>query len=541
MPHIKLTRSQRRAMLVTLWLLALVLPLMAGCSTVTTGEETPSSPVGQIVPSRLALVHTGAIRGNFDAEKDGVGLAAVVAYANSLEEEGYDVVLLDSGDSLLGSDLVDITDGENAVGFFNTAGYDAIALGSSELSLSRRLLATRVSQSEATLLSANATSVDESSLPGQPNTTITLSDGRVIGIFGISSTRNEDEATPLDAGVVSSDEAQLVDVAQQQVADLRAQGCKLVVCLSNLGQGSQTLDARGLAAKVSGIDIVLDAGTEEASHAAQEDASGEETLVVETPGGLVGASAVFWEQGTLSAVTLGQDELDSTDEQTQALVTQTMLEQQSWLASEVATSDKALSRKNVGTRECPLGDLAADALIWEARRAGSRVIPDVAVIDAASIKEGLPEGPITRADLLAICPHTETRLYTVRLSGQQLHDLLGAALGSSAAPDDFPQVAGITASINKKGKLSIEKVGETAFSPTASYLAVVSEHIAAGEGAYHDALTDATELTSLDTSAGKALIGYLGRACHASLPDSYHKAQERITMPSSTNRQKASS
>ena len=524
-----------------LCLLLAMLFALAGCSTVTTGDDSWDTPVGQIIPARLAIIHTGSARGTFAADDGRLGLASVVGRAHQLEEEGYDVLLLDSGNTLMGPD--DLTDGEDAVGLLNAAGYDALALGQSELALGVRTFATRSSQSDFALLSANATADSGSTPVTDAHTVMTLSDGRLVGVFGLSApttpaTRN----LPVAGSVAQGDDA-IVSCAQEQVAALRKEGCRLVVCLTNLGTSDLTITADQLAASVSGIDIVLDVSDLSSGRVAQTDASGEQTLVVSTPAGLHGASVVFWEQGTLSADALDDTQAPDADEQIEALLNQTAQERQSWLEASVATSPANRSHQIARKREAVLGDLVADAALWEGRHAGVRVKPDAALVDAGSLAASLPAGNLTRADAYAICPHEATRLFALQVSGAQLQDALEAAFALGAS-EEFPQVAGMELTWRKKTKkqearVEIASIGGGSFQPKGRYLIVTTAHVAAGEGPW--AALSPEEVTDLDASCGKALCDYLVRVCHGSIGTDYDATQGRIVREDTTSSAKRSS
>ena len=510
-------------------LLLAALLVLTGCSTVTTGDDSWDTPVGQIIPARLAIVHTGSAQGVFTPDEGRLGLASVVGRARELEEEGYDVLLLDSGNTLMGPD--DLTDGEDAVGLLNAAGYDALTLGSTELALGTRTFATRSSQSDFALLSANATTGSDGTPVTDAHAVMTLSDGRLVGVFGLSApTPPATNNLPTAGNAAQGDEA-IVACAQEQVAALRKEGCRLVVCLANLGTSDLTLTADQLASSVSGIDVILDVSDLSAGRVAQTDASGEQTLVVSTPADLRGASIVYWEQGTLSADTLDDTQTLAADEQIEALLNQTTQERETWLAASVATSPARRSHRVARKREAVLGDLVADAILWEARHAGVRVKPDAALVDAGSLAAPLPAGELTRADAYAICPHAATRIYAIQISGTQLQDALEAALALGAS-EEFPQVAGMELTWRKKTKaqdahVRITSIGGRAFQPKERYLVVATAHVAAGEGPW--AAFSPEEVTDLDASCGKALIDYLVRACHGSIGTDYDATQGRIT------------
>ena len=168
-------------------LLALVSVLLCGCSTTSIHEEEPATPVNQVIPAKLAIVHTGGVGGAYARQGDSMGIASVAALAHKLEDEGYEVLLLDSGDSFVGSPLVNLSDGEAPVAFMNAAGYDALTLGQAELSLGLDLLKRRTTQSDFTYLSANVKPATKAKTPMKENMVITLADGRKVGVFGLSA------------------------------------------------------------------------------------------------------------------------------------------------------------------------------------------------------------------------------------------------------------------------------------------------------------------------------------------------------------------
>lgn len=532
--HILPHRHQLASTLLA-WALALACLLSCGCSTTAVTEEQPKKPVSQVIPATLAIVHTGGARGTFSAGD--VACPAVAAQlAHDLREEGHDVLLLDSGDTLHGSDPTDLSYGEDAIGFLNAAGYDALALGASELDLGRETLKARDLQGDFPLLSANVTP-DDDSLQVAPHEVFALSDGRTVGVFALTAPASVSQASPLALrGLTVSDD--LAATAQQQVGELRAEGCRLVVCLANLGEGSDGQpDATTLASQVSGIDILLDASGGEQDHQVVRDASGDETLVVRTPSAPQAASVVTWARGTLSVTPCEVAGQTSADEQVNALVAQTDLELEHRL-TQVATHAEAALPLPREAGESTLGDLAADAILWQARRSAPEA-PDAAVITNGSLAAGLDEGDVTRGDALLVMPQAASRLCVTEVSGAQLQATLSGAF--AAAGDDptlMPQVSGIACAIDaKESKLTVTKVDGRAFSSTDTYRIATLEPLLIAELEKADEGPSAGILestTRLDESGGEALASYLARKCKGSLPKRYDKPQGRFAPASGT-------
>lgn len=534
-PHGTYGTFQRRmgALLVACLLLVACVPL-AGCSTTTIGEEEPTTPVRQIVPSALAIVHTGAVHGRFEQDDGHIGLAVASQAAHELEDEGFDVLMLDSGDTLGGTELVDLSHGELGVGFMNAAGYDAIAIGGSELSLGMDTLRERMSQSDFAFLSANLVTADDGTPLVDASKAFALEDGRLVGVFALTSPSVASEVSPIIASTVSLSEERLVELAQQEVANLRSQGCRLVICLTDLDGDGAGMSASELASAVSGIDVLLDCDADGFGQSKVQDASGDETLVVGTPPELGAASIVTWERGTLSAQSIEADRHHEADEQVDALVTQAALENQRQLAKALTSATAPIAVDGSRRQETALGDLVADAVLWQAGR-GGQGSPDIAIVDGASLRSSLPKGNITRADALAVSPCAETRLCIVRTTGEALLDALAKACAHMPdESDDMPQVAGITITVSQgaddeTGPVSISSGGRDALSPTREYAVVLTEQALCRQGAFHALVKKGyTNVTLIDTSVGEALADYLAYECKGSVPQRYASPQRRI-------------
>ena len=508
--------------------LALFCLFICGCSTTSTGEQTPEQPVSQIVPSKLAIVHTGGMEGAYKREGRSMGLAAIKGLATQLEGEGYEVLTLDSGNSLGGSAVSNLMDGETAVGFINAAGYDAMALGKLELALGTSTLSKRFSQSDFKYLSANV--LDAQSREPLTSTRFihTLTDGRSVGVFGLTSPSGTEGLGPLASAGVTLSYTDLETIAKQQVSELKAQGCRLIVCLTCLGFDEQGLPlANHIASTVDGIDVLLDASTGDTSQRTQTSESGYDSLVIETASGLEAASVVIWEQSKLSTRTVDAQSAKKDDEQVASLVTQAYTELDRQLAKVVCISQEALPAERALTGSCGLGQLVADTILWEASR-GVTKGPDAALVCASTLKASLPKGDITNAGILSVLPHTSNRLCTMEITGGRLEQALQPLFANPVQPSEsMPQVSGIVYAFEQQegdaaaGHWVIQSVGGKPFSSQDTYTVVTSESLVASGGALQSLVGDSGNLSDLGTSADKALSNYLAQECKGSMPERY--------------------
>lgn len=522
-------RTARPLCVITTLVALLVTIMLCGCSTVSIGEQEPLEPVSQILPTRLAIVHTGGIGGVYGRTKGTLGLAAVCQVKHDLQEDGYDVLLVDSGNSLGGSVLADIDSGEIAVGFLNAAEYDAITLGQLELGLGSKTLKKRMSQSSFTYLSANVQPAGSQDMPAQTNTTFKLSDGRLVGIFGLTAPDAQGSMGLLTSNDVTFSYRELGEIAQEQVDDLRSQGCRLVICLANLGFDEQGLPrANSIASQVSGIDVLLDATTGDTAHLTQNNDKGESTLVVETAAYLAQISVVTWEQGSFDVEEIEPKDATKQDENVRALVEQATRDMNERMGHVVTTSREPLAPDRSLSDSTGLGQLAADALWWSSKR-GMGKSPDAAIITAGVLTGSLPPGNVTQLNAMTVLSPAATHLCTVETTGARLQGVLAPLLAGAAPTQDMPQVAGIEfdqtpATEQQPASRTIKAIGGRAFLPSDTYTIVTTEPLLSGSGFLSGLYANGATVTDLEGNGAQALTDYLQHECKDGIPDRYYPA-----------------
>ncbi|MDR0972551.1 MAG: metallophosphatase [Prevotellaceae bacterium] len=189
------------------------------------------------------------------AGKGGLIRAAKAAQAYRLSHP--DLLLFDSGDFSQGTPYYNLFHGDLEIELMNAAGYNAGTLGNHEFDLGMENLARLLRKAKFPILCANY-NVEGSLIEGliKPYTIIERK-GLRIGVFGLGVALE---------GLVSKTTSQGVTdmppypIANETVAELRRQGCDLVICLSHLGLLGNTPDAicdKNLARNTRGIDIIL--------------------------------------------------------------------------------------------------------------------------------------------------------------------------------------------------------------------------------------------------------------------------------------------
>ena len=172
------------------------------------------------------------------------------------------LIVLDTGDALVTGDpmdggqpskpvqplpiyhpLGDRTAGEAVVAGMNLMGYDAMALGSKDLTLGPEVLRERISQAEFAMLSANVLVAESGELLA-PAYAVIEAGGQRLGILGLT----RPPSLPLAGLEVTDPQAAL----SRWLPEVSGQA-DLVILLTNLDLRT----AMGLSAQVQGIDLLV--------------------------------------------------------------------------------------------------------------------------------------------------------------------------------------------------------------------------------------------------------------------------------------------
>lgn len=462
--------------------LSLLLALAMVCSLFVPAmaEEDAVTPYEiPDVDGKIVILHTNDTHGaDLAVEGESIGMAGVAQLKKDFEAAGAKVLLLSAGDSIMGKPLVSADEGKSAIEFMNAAGYDAMTVGNHELDFGIDNLKTLAKDAEFDILCADMTDETTNSTVFSASKIYDL-DGVKVGVFGLATpeTRTKADASKMP-NIVFPEKEELYACAQAQVDELEKAGADLIVCLGHLGIADESTGNRSIdvCENVTGIDLFIDGH----SHSTTGDitaATGTDsnvvngTKIVSTGTALANVGVVVYDKtaNTLEDSLVSAASYTKTDATVAKLVSDRNAAVEKEYGQKIAETEVDLNGSRSGgaatatntkaeitfptgvgvrTGETNLGDFAADAILWQARKTLGEENVDAALTNGGGIRETIGKGDISKLDLLAVFPFGNT-VATIDVTGEQLLEALEAA--TCTTPDAigaFPQVSGIEFTIN---------------------------------------------------------------------------------------------
>lgn len=431
-------------------------------ATVTGAEGTESKGV--------VILHTNDVHCGFEADDSSFGVADLAAYKAHLEDEGYDVILVDAGDFVQGGVIGTLSDGEYPMQIMNELGYDVAVPGNHEFDYGMDTFFKLTGEAEFPYLSVNFTDLRTDEKPFQAYTIIDAEQYR-IAFVGLTTPETLTSSRPSNFqdkdgnfiyGFLGSDDGTALYTAVQNAIDAAyADGADYVFAIGHMGD--YVYDDRwssiAVFEHVSGLTGFIDGHSHSEIIGEGWDKSGNDVWLTSTGTKLhtIGQITITPERQVNCELISKDDYAVSTDENSAEYKAYQKMsdfiagidEQYNELAGtvvartdvELTVNDPETGERAVRNSETNLGDLCADA--YRAKTGA-----DIGLINGGGVRANIAAGDITYGNIIDVQPFGNS-LCVVEATGQQILDCL--EMGAVHAPEEnggFMQVSGLSYTVN---------------------------------------------------------------------------------------------
>ncbi|WP_424810886.1 bifunctional metallophosphatase/5'-nucleotidase [Roseococcus sp. YIM B11640] len=384
-----------------------------------------------IAPSAAACRLGDACRGG------SARIATAVAEAReAARADGRASLLLDAGDTFLGSLFFTEHEGLAEAAVQKAWGVQAFTLGNHEFDLGPEKLARYLAAVPFPVLSANLDATAEPVLAGKilPTLAFRRENMRVV-VVGLTTP----ETPILSAPGRNLRFTDPLEALNRAVWEARREGPATVVALSHLGLSAD----RRLAAEVAGVDVIL-GGHSHTLVAPPVVVDGQDRPVLIVQAQAYGRYLDRFDldiaaDGKIAASAQHMRELTANiaeDPAVAAIVAQFAAPLETLRRRVVGRLADALPNDACGTAPCPLGEKVAEAM-----RRGMDA--EIGWQNGGGLRAGLPAGEVTMGDVLTVLPFGNT-VARLRLRGATLRAALENGLSRLPARSGrFPQTAGL--------------------------------------------------------------------------------------------------
>lgn len=421
----------------------------------------------------LQIIYTGDLQGQA-AYTPGTyaGYEKIAALAEKALREGRQVLLLDVGNCLGGSEMAEIDDGHSMISLMNAVGYDAMVPGPVDFIYGTATLSSLRAEAEFPFLAANIKKPDGSN--AFENYKILNIDGVRIGIIGVTMGLSQTQAAR-DSLTVKDP----VEEVQEVIGQINGKADAIIV-LAYTGNEALTESL----AEIAGVTLVIESGGSEAY--AKTSGSGTLITCAGKKGSLIGMAdlnitrdGAEIENSFYHAALY--DQLTS-DEKVAGVLETVNRDRASAEALQAGTVSIPADKKTdeemaVSIEETGIGNLTADAMLDAASGDGAVI----AWIRDRSIQGTLMTGTVTRGQIGALF---DDNLYmvTCKMTGGEIRSALEDSFENYPEAEDFLQVSSMTytydASTDIGSHLSDVMVGGHSLDDARTYIVAMTNSLA---------------------------------------------------------------
>lgn len=471
------------------------------------------------------------------------GYSAMKGLADACGDTAW-TALVSSGDFLNGGLAGATSRGEYVTDIMKEMHYDAVALGNHEFDYRVPRLLELVHDASLPVVNLNFRTIASDSLFFQPYIIKKYGNKRIafLGVLTPETIISEAYAffNKDTQQMYTLCKDRLVEQVQRYVDEVRHLGADYVIVLSHLGEVSprNIITSIELIQQTRGIDVLLDGHTHS-------------TIPCDTIFNLDGKPVILSQTGTrfqnIGKLLITPDgristELIPTDSirhrNSRVLeITDSIISEMSEQTEQVlchcnfpVTIRDEEGRMIVRCRETNAGNLVCDAF---RKVSGAQL----AVNNGGGMRENLPEGDWTYADIVNMLPY-DNYLQVIKLSGAKLLELLLATTANAPRLDgQFPQISGFrfTLNINATGHKRVSNVQVyndsthhyEPLSLSREYTLCTTNYCISGGGMYH-VLHQQEVVADNIIPYHESLVRYITHHLHGKIPSRYANVEDRI-------------
>lgn len=456
--------------------------------------------------------------------------------ADNKKKAGENVLLMSAGDVFHGQLIASLSKGLSILKIMNEVGCDYLAPGNHDFNFELIRVKELEAQANFKILSANITNKSDGQATFKPYD-IKEIDGVKIGIFGLTTP----ETLVKTSGVKSVSQLNFenpIEAAKKTVAQLKSEGCKIIIAITHLGLCKSTTDLNvpsdNLARNVPDIDLIIDGH----SHTVLKNGlKVGNTLIAQAGkhGENIGVVNIELKDDILSEsaylINLSEDKSIAPNQNILKIIQNENKKIEAIASEKIRTIDFDLEgeRENVRKNETNLADLITDAMLSETNA-------DLAIINGGTIRASIKSGEVTKEDIFMIMPF-ENLLTIQKVKGTTILEALEH--GVSQYPKCFGgnvHVSGIKFKFDDKQELG-QKVFDVYFTknneklnPDKEYILALNEFMVDGGDGY-DMFEEKKDYCEYD-SMTDVLIKYIQNLDDFKI---YEKMQNRIKVQKKYN------
>ena len=544
---------------------------LMGCTVNISFENNPEIPTDDPSDVSAVILHTNDVHVGFE---DNIGYDGLALYKKELEKQYDHVLLVDAGDAIQGAPIGAISKGKEIIKMMNLLGYDLAIPGNHEFDFGFYAFDDCVQELDCDYTCANFCVTG-----GEPvfDPWKILEAGNLkIGFVGVVTPDTYTKSNikdivneigePMYDFLADDTGEKLSQALQKNIDEVRDNGADYVILISHLGSGSsvtQQFSIDSIAGMISGVDMIMDGHSHDIYNRTVTDKTGEEIPIAQagTKMKAIGQLTIY-KDGHIEESLI--EEVPEPDDLAYETVTRGKTERyvdpdmKAYMDEVVASYADTMERR-VGyisydlkirdeddndlsrSRENGLCDLVADAY----HTIGNS---QTAFLNAGSVRNNLDAGEITYKSILNVLPYSND-IETVLVSGQTILDALEFGVsGLPAGQARFPQVSGITYSVDteiessvkldeKNQFISVEgarrvsdvMIGDEPIDPEKEYTLTTTAFLLTGGDGYM-MFKDAEVISTTMLPDNEVLMKYIEENLNGTIPDDYKEVSGRINI-----------